>query len=282
MTLPGLAVIARLTFKEAVRRKIVLGALLLGLVFLAVYGTGLYFIRQDLMRAPRPPSTMIRNQIFNFMLLSGLYVVNFLYIAMAVLTSVDTVAGEIATGTIHTLVAKPLRRWELLLGKWAGYVIMLTLYLVMMAGGVLVLVPAITGYQVPNALRGTALIWMNGLLMLNVSLLGGTRLSTLANGVLVFAIFGVAFVGGWIEQIGSFLDSSAAVNVGIVSSLLMPSETLWKRAAFEMRSLIVNAIGFSPFTSADSVPSALMIGYAVLYAVVALGLAVWSFERRDL
>ena len=259
-----------------------LGALLLGVVFLAVYGAGLYFIRQDMLRARRPPSVMVRNQAYNFLLLSGLYVVNFLCIAMAVLTSVDTVAGEIATGTIHTLVAKPVRRWEVLLGKWVGYVVMLTLYLVLMAGGVLVIVPAITGYRAPNALRGMALIWMNELLMLNVSMLGGTRFSTLANGVLVFAVFGVAFVGGWIEQIGSFMDSAAAVNVGIVSSLLMPSEALWKRAAFEMRSLLVDAVGFSPFTSTSSVPSALMLTYAALYALVALGLAMWSFERRDL
>lgn len=281
MAQPTIWTIARLTFKEAARRKIVLGALLLGLVFLGVYGTGLYFIRQDMMRSLHPPSAMIRNQMYNFLLLSGLYVVNFLFVAMAVLTSVDTVAGEIATGTIHTLVAKPVRRWEVLLGKWAGYVVMLTLYLAMMAGGVIAIVPAITGYRAPNALRGIGLIWMNGLLMLNVTLLGGTRLSTLANGVLVFAGFGVAFVGGWIEQIGSFLGSAAAVNVGIVSSLLLPGEALWKRAAFEMRSLIVDAVGFSPFTAA-SVPSPLMVGYAVLYALVALGLAVWSFERRDL
>ena len=65
---------------------------------------------------------------------------------------------------------------------------------------------------------------LNGVLMLNVTLLGGTRFSTLANGVLVFAAFGVAFVGGWIEQIGSFLNSEAAVNVGIVSSLLLVSK----------------------------------------------------------
>ena len=41
-------VIARLTFREAARRKVLLGALLLGIVFLAVYGAGLYFMNQDL------------------------------------------------------------------------------------------------------------------------------------------------------------------------------------------------------------------------------------------
>jgi ABC-type transport system involved in multi-copper enzyme maturation permease subunit len=281
MTQIGIWTIARLTFKEAVRRKIVLGALLLGLVFLGVYGAGLYFVNKDMMHASRPPNATIRNQMYNFLTLSGLYVVNFLFVAMSVLTSVDTVAGEIESGTIHAVAAKPIRRWEILLGKWLGFAAMLTFYLLLMAGGVLLLAWTLVGYRPPNVERGLILLWLNGILMLNLSLLGGTRLSTLANGVLVFAAYGVAFVGGWIEQIGSFLDSQAAINVGIVSSLLIPSEALWKRAAFEMRSLLVDVAGFSPFTS-SSVPSPLMMVYAVAYALIALLLALWYFERRDL
>jgi Cu-processing system permease protein len=281
MRRPCTLVIAQLTFKEAVRRKIALGALLLGLVFLAVYGAGLHFIRQEAMHSGVYRNPLVRNQMFNFLLLSGLYVVNFLFATMTVLTSVDTIAGEITSGTIHAVAAKPVRRCEILLGKWLGLVVMLTLYLLMMAGGVTSLATAITGYRPPNVLRGLVLIWLNGVLLLNVTLLGGTQLSTLANGVLVFAGFGVAFVGGWVEQIGSFLNSTAAVNVGILSSLLMPSEALWKRAAFEMRSLVVDAVGFSPFTSAVSVPSPLMILYAALYASAALALAMRRFSRRD-
>lgn len=275
-------VIARLTFREAIQRKIALGALLLGIAFLGVYGAGLYFIRQDLARSGQVGNALITNQIFNFLTLSGLYVVNFLFVMMTVLTSVDTVAGEVASGRIHTLASKPLRRWEILLGKWVGFVVMLTLYLLLMGGGVAGVSSAVTGYRVPNLPRGLGLIWFNGVLLLNVTMLGGTRLSTLTNGVVVFATFGIAFVGGWVEQIGSFLDSQAAVTLGIISSLLMPSEALWKRAAYEMRSLVVDTTGFSPFTSGSSIPSPLMIGYAALYALVALGLAIWSLERRDL
>ena len=40
-------VIARLTFLEAVRRRIVLAAFLLGLSFLVLYGAGFYFTRQE-------------------------------------------------------------------------------------------------------------------------------------------------------------------------------------------------------------------------------------------
>jgi Cu-processing system permease protein len=282
MTQPPIVVVARLTLKEAIRRKIVIGALLLGAVFLVVFGLGLYFVQQDMVRTGFYGNVMVRNQMYNFMTLSGLYVVNILYSAITVLVAVDTLSGEIASGTIHTLAAKPVRRWEILLGKWAGFALMLTLYLGLMGGGVMALAGGILGLRLHNAARGLALMWLNGMVLLAVTLLGGTLLSTLANGVVAFALFAVAVIGGWIEQIGSFVESQAAVNVGIVSSLLIPTEALWRRAAYEMRSVVVDMIGFSPFTSSSSVPSAAMIAYAVAYALIVLALAVWRFERRDL
>jgi len=274
-------VIARLTFREAARRKILLAALLLGLIYLAIYGVGFYYVNQETTRSQIGPGLLELNQIRNFLFMAGLYVVNFLTVMMAVLTSVDTLSGEIASGTIHTLVSKPVQRWQIVFGKWLGFVGMLSLYLLLMAGGTILLVYLISGYMAPNVLRGLSLIWLNAILLLGVSLAGGAVLSTLANGVLVFGMFGIAFIGGWIEQIGSFIQNQTAINVGIVSSLLIPSEALWKRAAFEMQSPLVSALGFSPFTAA-SMPSQLMVVYGLVYAGLALLLAVSLFNRRDL
>ncbi len=125
------------------------------------------------------------------------------------------------------------------------------------------------------------LIWVNALLFLSISFFGGSFLSTLANGVLAFGLFGVAFIGGWIEQIGSFMKNQAAINIGIISSLIIPSEALWKRAAHLMQSPLVSMMGFSPFTS-TSVPSPLMIWYGLFYIVLMLALAIRIFSRRDL
>jgi ABC-type transport system involved in multi-copper enzyme maturation permease subunit len=272
-------VIARLTFHEAMRRKILLAALLLGLAFLAIYGLGFAFTQRDLARGSR--SLIELNEVRNFQLMAGLYVVNFLFVMMTVLSSVDTLAGEISSGTIQTLVAKPLRRRQIVLGKWLGFAGMLTLYLLLMAGGVMAIVYFFSGYSTPGALRGFGLIWLNGIVLLSISLLGGTMLSTLANGVLAFGLYGIAFIGGWTEHIGSFLENQTAIRIGIVSSLLIPCEALWRRASFEMQSPLVAAMGFSPF-SAPSVPSPLMILYAVLYAGLALALAMRQFGRRDL
>jgi Cu-processing system permease protein len=274
-------VIARLTFREAGRRKILLAAFLLGLIYLVIYGIGFYYVNQEATRSQFGPGLLELNQIRNFLFMAGLYVVNFLTVMMAVLTSVNTLSGEIDSGTIHTLVSKPVRRWEIVIGKWLGFVGMLTLYLLLMAGGTIGLVYLISGYLAPNVVRGLLLLWMNGTLLLGVSLAGGAVLSTLANGVLVFGLYGIAFVGGWIEQVGSFIQNQTAVNVGIISSLIIPSEALWKRAAFEMQSPLVSALGFSPFTAA-SMPSQMMVLYGLIYGIFALWLAVRLFNRRDL
>jgi Cu-processing system permease protein len=212
-------------------------------------------------------------------------VVNFLSIMMAVLTSVDTLSGEIQSGTIHTLVSKPVRRWEIVLGKWLGFTAMLSLYLLLMAGGVIGFVYLRSDYAPLNVLRGLSLIWLNAVLLLTVSLLGGSMLSTIANGVLVFGLYGVAFIGGWIEQIGALIPRNTAIqtttNIGVLTSLLIPSEALWKRAVFIMESPISGSLGVTPFSSA-SVPSPAMVIYAIFYTLVVLLLAMRQFQKRDL
>jgi ABC-type transport system involved in multi-copper enzyme maturation permease subunit len=273
--------ISKLTFHEAYRRKILWAALILGLLFLIVYGLGFYFIKQDVAQNPSGTSRMMLNEVFSFFFMAGMYAVNFLVIGMTVLTSVDTLAGEISTGTIQCLVSKPIKRWQILLGKWLGFVVMISLYLILMAGGTIGLVYLISGYSPSNPIGGITLIWMNGLLMLSLSLLGGAYTSTLATGVMAFGLFGVAFVGGWVEYVGWFTKNQVAVNIGILSSLIIPSEALWKRAAHLMESPLVSALGFSPFTAA-SPPSQMMVWYALLYTGVILLLAVRKFNQRDL
>ena len=271
-------VIARLTFQEASRRWVLWVALLLGLLFLVVYGIGFREILKDMSKSA---SSLEQSEFSNFILLAGLYAVSFLTLIMTVLTSVDTLAGEIASGTIHTLVSKPLHRWEIVLGKWLGFTGMLTLYLLLMAGGVLVIVYWLSGYTAPNVLPGLSMMWLNINLVLCVSLFGGSFLSTLANGVLVFGLYGVAFIGGWIEQFGAFLKNATAINIGIISSLILPSEALWKRAVYEMQSPLIGALGFTPFSS-TSTPSPIMVVYALIYLLIMLGLAMRQFSRRDL
>jgi Cu-processing system permease protein len=273
-------VIARLTFREASRRWVLWVAGILGLIFLVVFALGFNAIQREAVRST--PSQIATKTIYGFILMAGLYVVNFLTAIMTVLTSVDTLSGEIASGTVHTLVSKPLPRWEILFGKWLGFAAMMVVYLLLMGGGVMGIVYAISGYVAPHALSGICLMILGMLLLLSISFLGGASLSTLANGVMVFGLYGIAFIGGWIEQIGAFLKNQSAVNIGIISSLIMPSEAVWKRAAYDMQSSLVRTFGgLSPFSS-PSAPSRVMVWYAVLYAAIILWLAMRQFGKRDL
>ena len=275
--------IARMTFLEVWMRKVLWAAVLLGLAFLAVFATGLHFIYQEFTRnVGDSPASFL--EPMNFFLMAGLYVVNFLVVMLAVLTSVDTISGEIASGTIDTIVSKPLRRWEIVVGKWLGLGVLMSAFALLMSGALMLLVWLIAHYVPPNPVSGAGMIALEGLVVLTLSILCGTRLSTLVNGVVVFMLYGLAFVAGWVEQIGSYLHSEAAVNTGILVSLVMPSEAMWKRAAYLMQPPFLRELGLdvTPFGAAASAPSSAMVLYALLYLAVCLLIAIWSFNRRDL
>jgi Cu-processing system permease protein len=274
--------IAGITFMEARWRKVAWAIILLGLAFLIVYAVGFYFMWRDMARYNDIASVRMLEPV-NFFVLAGMYGVSFLGVVLALLISVDTIAGEIASGTIQTLVTKPLRRWEVVIGKWLGLSAMLSLFIVVMCGALIGIVWTITRYLPPNPLPSILLIVLEGLVVLTLSILGGTRLPALANGVVVFMLYGLAFIAGWIEQIGAMLRNEAAINTGIVVSLFMPSEAMWKRAAYLMQPPFLSNLGLdvTPFGAA-STPSPLMVGYAVLYVVAALAVAVRLFSRRDL
>lgn len=276
--------IAELTFCEAIRRRIVLASLILGTAFLILYGLGFYFIQQELNAAStqfRPPSAGMRNQAYNILFLAGLYVVNFLCIAIAALITADSLAGEIQSGTIQAILTKPIRRSEVVLGKWLGYAGLLLMYLLLLGGGVVFVVWLMTRFTAANWLAGLGLVYFNCLIVMTLTLAFSSTLSTLATGGAVFGAYGLAFIGGWVERIGTFVNNQTAANLGILSSLIMPSDAIWSKAGSLMSTSLMRMGGVNPFTS-GSEPSTLMIVYAAFYLLIMLGIAIWQFGRRDL
>jgi Cu-processing system permease protein len=272
-------VMARVTFREAARKKILWMALAAGVAFLALYATGLHFQIQAADRLHARP--FVRRQAHSAMLMTGLYAIDLLIVVMTILTAVDTLSGEIASGTIQAVATKPVRRWELLAGKWLGFAAMLTLYIALMVLGINGVSYFMTGVTARNLPSGFGLMWMESMLLLSVTFFFGTMFSTLTNGVLALGLHGLAFLGGWIEQAGALMNTRKAVDLGIITSVLMPSEALWRRAAFEMQSPLATAINLPPF-SAASVPSSTMVAYAAVYMSVFLALAVRRLQKRDL
>src|SRR5215510_13274417 len=108
----GLITIAHLTWLEARRRRIVLAALLCGLGFLAVFAVAVYFVNRNL--EPAGAAVLLRRQMeLQVLTLAGLFAVNFLVAALAVMLPVDTLSGEMASGVMQTVASKPVRRADI-------------------------------------------------------------------------------------------------------------------------------------------------------------------------
>jgi ABC-type transport system involved in multi-copper enzyme maturation permease subunit len=270
-------ILARTTLREASRRRISWIGLGLGLLFLLIYGLGVNALKNNVLTAGRA----LGGEIGSTLLLMGLYVVYLLSGLSTILVSADTLAGEISSGTIHTLASKPIGRWQILLGKALGLVVLLFAYVLLLGGGVVLLVYLLMGYSPSGLAPAAGLIALNVLVLLSLSLLGGTALSTLANGALTIGLFGVSFVGGLMEQIGALAHDQTVINVGIISGLILPSDTLWRRAAFGMQPPLLSQAGITPFSTV-SVPSDAMIIYAGVYFIVLLAFALLRFQHRDL
>ncbi len=284
--------VARLTFREARRRRLLWLGIGLGLAFLALFALGFYLVYDDIRRsillemAGDEAKREMLSLASNFFLMMGLFVVNFLVVLVAILTTVGAVSGEISSHTIQAIVTKPLRRWEIILGKWLGHGLMVAFYILLLTGGIVLSVYLISGHAPREIVGGLGLYVLEGLVLMTVSILGGTRLSTLANGVVLFMVYGLAFIGGWVEQVASVLNSDTASNIGALAGRLLPSEVLWRRASHIMAphlSLGPDYEGPPPFLfTFGREPGPTIVLYALAYIGVMLLLATWSFRRRDL
>jgi Cu-processing system permease protein len=269
---------ARVTFREAARRKILWIAALAGVVFLAFFGTALHFVLRS---AVRQSNVVGFHEGLVMMTMMVLYAGSMMTSLMAVLTCCDTLAGEISSGTIHAIATKPVERWCLVVGKWVGFVGMLTLYVALIEGGTIILSWLQSGYLAHHALAVVSLVWLQAMVLLGVTMAASTSFSSLTSGAVSLGLYGLAFVGGWIEQFGAVRHVHALADLGIISSLIMPSDALWRRAAYVFQPPLIGSAGASPFGS-NLVPSNAMIVYAALYALLAIILAQLLFSRRDL
>lgn len=286
--------IARFTLQEAISRRLILAGVVISLGYIGLFAAGFHFAYDK--SVENSTSTEARLSLgiaFATLTLFGVYVVNYLASFLALFLSVASVSGEIDTGTLHAVLARPLRRSEFILGRWLGYGVMIAVYIVAMTSMVLLTARLIAGYEVPNPLPALLLMLLEGLLLLTLSLFGSTLIPTLANGVVVFTLLGLAWLAGIIEFVGRLLanapdrtGSDAMVNIGTAVSLLLPSDTLWRGASYylespSMQAVFATARGGLPFFSMLP-PAPALIFWSIGYVALVLGGAVLTFTRRDL
>lgn len=283
---------ARLSLSEALRKKLIVVLLILTAAFIGFYLYGILRLEQNLTEraadaglsaGPRRglgALPVVYSGIF------GMYLVYFLGSLMAVLSTVASVSGDIESGVMQSVIARPVTRAQVVLGRWLGFTGMNVLYVLLVSVALLTGLYLITGYLPPAPAAAVAQILLGIVLITSLTVLGSTLFATLANGIAVFVLYGLGSAGGILKSIGALASSPTMESLGNAANIVMPTNALWLGASYNLQTegalqLAQVARGANPFASTTPVEPGVLI-WAVVYTALAVALAMWRFSKRDL
>ncbi|SMB90321.1 ABC transporter permease subunit [Deinococcus hopiensis] len=284
--------IAELSLREAVRKRLVVVLLLLTAAFVGFYLYGVLRLDQNLDQRAASAGldgrsvSGLSNLPVMYATIFGMYLVFFLGSLMAVLSTVGAISADVENGVMQSVIARPITRAELVLGRWLGFMTVNVVYVALVSAALLVGIKLITGFVPPSPLPATGLMLLSMVLVTGLTVLGSTLFTTLANGIGVFVLYGVGFAGGIMGSIGTFADSPTLTILSRLANIVMPTNALWLGASYylqpsALRNIGEVARGANPlFGSTPILPTLLL--WSGVYALLAVGLAMWRFSRRDL
>jgi len=287
--MPPVLVIARLTVQESSRRRLLLALVVLTLIVVGFSAWGFNKITTVTGRSgvtlPHDQVELISSQL--------LIVVTFMYSGVLALSAAvvagPLISSEVESGLLLSILARPVRRSEVVIGKWLGLGALVAVY----AGGSAFLEMAAvdwaTGYVPPHPIELTLFVCAEGLALLSLGLLLSTRLSGITGGVIALVAWLMGWIGGVVGDIGTGLQNQAVENIGTVSRLILPTDGLWRGAVYAMEPDAVLAslrlagtLGrANPFSAVDPPPTAFLAWVVVWFALM-LALSIWSFRTREI
>ncbi len=284
--------IARLTFREMLNKRILLLGMILTAIYLGLYGVGLHYLEKEM----QDTAEMMRMVLAGEMLTAGLFVSGMMVSAITIFSSVGSISAEIENGIMFATAAKPLSRTHIFLGKYLGLGFALVSYSLLVFTATNLIVGYTFDFRSEGLLTAMALFTVQPLVLLAVSLWGSTFLSTLGNGIFMFMLYSVSVIGGMVEFIGvqmstmsatvgsSAVAASSLTMVGIVTSLLMPVDSLYRLVNYLVlygSAAPSQVLSFNPF-STNSPPSTIMLAYTAGYVLLFIGLGARKFSQRDI
>jgi ABC-type transport system involved in multi-copper enzyme maturation permease subunit len=281
-------VVARLTIQEASRRRLLLALLVLTLIVVGFSAWGFHKITTVTRDgAPLQPAeaALITSQL--------LIVVTFMYSGVLALSAAvvagPLISSEVESGLLLSMLARPLRRSEVVIGKWLGLAALIAIYA---SGSAILEMAAVdwaTGYVPPHPVDLILYVGAEGLALLSLGLLLSTRLSGITGGVIALVAWLMGWIGGVVGDIGQGLQNQALENIGIISHLILPTDGLWRGAVYAMEPYAVlatlRAAGVAaranPFSAVDPPPLP-FLAWVVVWFGGMLALAIWSFRTREI
>lgn len=275
--------ITMVTLKEVLRKRIIL---LIGagtILFLIIYGVILRISYNTL----QDGKLFMKSAVYISAL--GLYFSNMITAFMAILSSVGAVSSEIESGILHSVITRPLKRYEYIIGKYLGLAIMLTAYSVILYLSVFLLsmllnAPSVQDIDLTKIFRGMLLFLLQPLILLTLCIYGSVSFKTLNNGIFAIFIYILGLLGGVLEQVGVMFDNGLLNQWGILISLISPFDVIYRK----MVSVLYGSIGLTnpvmPGASLmpSTLPSSWMLVYIIIYAFLLLLFAVKKFNRKNI
>jgi ABC-type transport system involved in multi-copper enzyme maturation permease subunit len=265
----AIALVALHVFRDSVRDKVLYGIVVFAVLLIAAsYLIGQLTAGQDL--------KIIKDLGLAAMSLFGLFI--------AVFIGIGLIAREIDRRSIYALLAKPVRRYEFIVGKYFGLVGTLLVNLAVMAAAYYVVL-AYLGWTLPPAalkalpaapadprlLLAIAMIACELALVTAVALFCSTfSSSALVSAALTIGLYIAGQFGADLGNLGDVVDSPAAGAVGRGLYYALPNF-----AAFDIKAQAVHALPIEPGYLL------LTAGYAVAYITLLLVASVLIFSRRD-
>jgi ABC-type transport system involved in multi-copper enzyme maturation permease subunit len=190
---------------------------------------------------------------------------------LAAWAAADVVSSEMRSGTILALMARPVRRWEFLLGKYLGVQLLLLVYV----AGMFVLsylLAAIAGEKIQST---PWLLVVYPLTRYAIYSAIAILLVTVMHAVLVFAVVLVVAVMASLVAPASHTTPFLPAWLWTGIYYILPSTQLLSETQF--LTITQSSLHSTPWTH-----HATALAYAFDYALVCFLLAVWSFRRRSL
>jgi ABC-type transport system involved in multi-copper enzyme maturation permease subunit len=279
-------IIAGYALREAVRRKVLVVVVVLTIGFLALYAYGSAQAFHQVRRIGIP-SADIHEEVLTGSTLLGLamFVTLFLGTVLAVFVTLNAVRGDAERGLLQPLVVRPIGRTTLLLARFLAAAAVCVVYVAIVYAAAVLLTGATGGYWPDNPVFGGASLAAAVVVVVALALLGTTLLSSTANGIAIFMVFGAGLAAGLIGQIGSALGSSALERISSISSWALPFEAIYQNGLHALTADLRGATGvivqLGPFGGAqDAGP--LLFPYVLVYLVVVGAVATRIFKRADL
>jgi ABC-type transport system involved in multi-copper enzyme maturation permease subunit len=281
-------VIARLTVKELIRRRVVWVLAILSLVSVALVGLGLDRL-VTLARLDGADPLQIQIGVSQILILIA-FMFSFVLAMTAAFVGAPAIGGDLESGVAYAILARPLRRADLLLGRWLGSAVVVALYAA--GSGLLAIAVAafVSGYWPPDPPLAVAFLVGEALVLLTLTLALGSVLPSIAAGAIAVVGFGLGWMAGVLAGVGAALGVAALAPIAEASRWLLPTDGLWRGVIYglEPSLLVLIAAGeapelaeANPFYAAAPPPLPFVI-WSVVWMALVLGAATWWFERRDL